>query len=167
MRWLNVSYAVWLNRKRGRVGGVGDFGTNWKEGLATELAVGSEGFVKKIRQLIKGDRNEQRPVRQLESPPVSWQNIIAAVGKVWGEPWEMASRRHGDPAREIAMLIGRHYGGMSLRQIGEAIGNLSYPAVSDGVRRTSARLRKDHSLQKRLKRVLHYLNLDSAEKSRF
>jgi hypothetical protein len=29
------------------------------------------------------------------------------------------------------MLIGRRYAGMSLRQIGEAIGQLSYPAVSD------------------------------------
>jgi hypothetical protein len=48
---------------------------------------------------------------------------------------------------------------MSLRQIEEAIGNVSYPAVSDAVRRTTARLIKDHSLQKRLKRVLHYLNL--------
>jgi putative transposase len=139
--------------------GVGDFGTSWKDGLVTELVVGSEGFVKKIRRLIKGDRNEQKPIRTLESPPVSWQNIVEAVAKVWGEPWETASRRHGDPAREIAMLISRRYAGMSLRQIGEAIGNVSYPAVSDAVRRTTARLIKDHSLQKRLKRVLHYLNL--------
>ena len=55
--------------------------------------------------------------------------------------------------------IGRRYAGMGLRQIGEAIGDLSYPAVSDAVRRTTARLEKDRSLQKRLKQVLHYLNL--------
>jgi len=48
---------------------------------------------------------------------------------------------------------------MSLRQIGEALGELSYPAVSDAVRRTIRRLDKDRSLQKKLKRVLHYLNL--------
>jgi hypothetical protein len=57
------------------------------------------------------------------------------------------------------MLIGRRYAGMSLRQIGEAIGELSYPAVSDAVRRTTGRLEKDRSLQKRLKRVIHCLNL--------
>jgi chromosomal replication initiation ATPase DnaA len=57
------------------------------------------------------------------------------------------------------MLIGRRYTEMSLRQIGEGIGDLSYPAVSDAVRRTSARLEKDRSLQKRLKEVLYYLNL--------
>jgi putative transposase len=139
--------------------GAGDFGASWKEGLATELVVGTEDFVKRVRQMIKGDRNEQKPVRQLEGEPVSWQSITEAVAKVWREPWEMASRRHGDPAREVAMLIGRRYAGMRLRQIGDAIGGLSYPAVSDAVRRTAERLQKDRSLQKSLKRVLDYLNL--------
>jgi putative transposase len=139
--------------------GAGDFGVDWKETLATELALGSEDFVKSVRQLIKGNRNEQTPVRQLESMAIRWQSITEAVAKVWKEPWERASRRHGDPAREVAMLIARRYAGMSLRQIGEAIGQLSYPAVSDAVRRTTRRLEKDRSLQRRLKRVLHYLNL--------
>jgi chromosomal replication initiation ATPase DnaA len=57
------------------------------------------------------------------------------------------------------MLISRRYTGMSLRQIGEAIGDLSYPAVSDAVRRITARLEKDRSLQKKPKQVLYYLNL--------
>jgi REP element-mobilizing transposase RayT len=139
--------------------GAADFGAGWKETLVTELALGSEDFVKRVRQLIKGDRNEQKPVRQLESVSISWQSITEATAKVWREPWETASRRHGDPAREIAMLIGRRYAGMSLRQIGEAIGELSYPAVSDAIRRTIGRLEKDRSLQQRLKRVIDNLNL--------
>jgi putative transposase len=139
--------------------GAGDLGISWKQGLSTELVVGTEDFVKRVRQLIKGDRNEQKPVRQLESVPVSWQSIVQAVAKVWREPWETASQRHGDPAREIAMLIGRRYAGMSLRQIGDAIGGLSYPAVSDAVRRIIERAQKDPSLQKRLKRALDYLNI--------
>jgi putative transposase len=139
--------------------GAADFGVGWKDTLVTELALGSEDFVKNVRQLMKGDRNEQKPIRQLESVPIGWQMITQAVAKVWREPWETASRRHGDPAREVAMLIGRRYVGMSLRQIGEAIGDLSYPAVSDAVRRITMRLEKDRSLQKRLKQVLCYLNL--------
>jgi hypothetical protein len=63
--------------------GASDFGTGWKDRLTSELALGSEDFVKCVRQLIKGDRNEQKPIRQLEeSMPISWQ----AVAKVWGEP---------------------------------------------------------------------------------
>jgi hypothetical protein len=37
-----------------------------QEGLSTELVVGTEDFVKRVPQLIKGDRNEQKPVQQLE-----------------------------------------------------------------------------------------------------
>jgi chromosomal replication initiation ATPase DnaA len=48
---------------------------------------------------------------------------------------------------------------LSLRQIGDAIGNLGHPAVSDAVRRTTERLQKDRSLQESLKPVLNYLNL--------
>jgi hypothetical protein len=57
------------------------------------------------------------------------------------------------------MLIGCRYAGMSLRQFGDAIGGLSYPAVSDAVRRITERVQVDLPLQKRLKRALNYLNL--------
>jgi chromosomal replication initiation ATPase DnaA len=57
------------------------------------------------------------------------------------------------------MLIGRQYVGMSLRQIGEAIGSLSHPAVSDAVRRTTANSERNHSLQKCLRRAPRSLNL--------
>ena len=124
-----------------------------------KLALGSEDFVNRVRRLIKGDRNEQKPVRQLKRVPINWRAITEGVTKVWREPWERASRRHGDPVREVAMVIGWRYAGMSLRQIGETIGELGYPAVSDALRRTIRRLDKDRSLQKKLKRVLYYLNL--------
>jgi hypothetical protein len=61
-----------------------------------------------------------------------------------------SSRRHGDPAREIAMLSDREYAGMRLRQIGDAIWGLSYPAVSDAGPRITERVQVDRSLQKRL-----------------
>ena len=57
------------------------------------------------------------------------------------------------------MLIARQYGGMSLRKIGEAVGGLQYPAVSDAVRRTSARLKTDRALQKRYKGIRRILKL--------
>ena len=40
--------------------GTGEFGVGWKETLVTELALGSEDFVNRVRRLIKGDRNEQK-----------------------------------------------------------------------------------------------------------
>jgi hypothetical protein len=95
----------------------------------------------------------------LETPPIDWEQITAAVEKPWEEPWEEVSQRHGDPGRELAMLIARRYGGMSLSELGEAVGGLQYPAVSDAVRRTSERLKTDGALEKRFKRLCKILKL--------
>jgi hypothetical protein len=47
---------------------------------------------------------------------------VAAAGWSGQNCGRGTRRRHGDPAREIANLIGHHYTGVRLRQIGEAIG---------------------------------------------
>jgi hypothetical protein len=48
---------------------------------------------------------------------------------------------------------------MSLREIGEAVGGLQYPAVSDAIRRTSARLKTDGALERKFKRFRKFLKL--------
>jgi REP element-mobilizing transposase RayT len=145
-------------RFRGRIG-AGDLGVTWKEKLAGDLVLGGEDFVIKVRELAKGDRLEQKSLRALEKPPVNWESIVAAIEKLWGEPWDEIRQRHGDPGRELAMLIAQRYAGMRLREIGDAVGGLRYPAVSDAVRRTSARLETDRALGKRLKRLRKILKL--------
>jgi hypothetical protein len=140
--------------------GAGDLGTSWKERLAGDLILGGKDFVEKVRKMLKGNRTEQKPLRALEKPPTDRDQITAAVEKLWEERWEVVSQRHGDPGRELAMLIGRRYGGMSLTEIGEAIGGLQYPAVSDAVHRTSERLKTDGALEKRFKRLCRILKLE-------
>jgi putative transposase len=139
--------------------GAGELGTSWKESLAGDLVLGGKDFVERVRKLLAGDRNEQKPLREMEKPPVDWESITAVIEKLWKKSWKEVSCRHGDPGRELAMLIARRYGGMSLREIGEAVGGLQYPAVSDAVRRTSARLETDRALQKRFKRLCKILRL--------
>ena len=48
---------------------------------------------------------------------------------------------------------------MSLGEIGEVVGGLQYPAVSDAVRRPSARLERDRTLEKMFKRLCKILKL--------
>ena len=150
------------NRYRARFNeriGAGDLGIDWKERLAGDLILGGKDFVAKVREMLKGDRTEQKSLRALEKPLLDWDRIIAAIEKLWGEPWEKISQRHGDPGRELAMLIAQRYGGMSLRQIGDTVGGLRYPAVSDAVRRTSARLERDRALGNKLKKLCKILKL--------
>ncbi len=137
----------------------GDLGDDWKEKLAGDLVLGGKDFVAKIRQKLKGDRTEQKSLRALEKPPVDWEMIIANIEKLWGEPWEDIRRRHGEVGRGLAMLIAQRYAGMTLRQIGEAVGGVQYPAVSDTVRRISARMKTDRRLEKRFKSLLKILKL--------
>jgi putative transposase len=145
--------------------GAGDLGIVWKEKLAGDLilagdlVLGGNDFVAKVREMLRGDRAEQKSLRELENPQVGWETIKAAVEKLWGERWEEISQRYGDPGRELAMLIARRFGGQSLRQIGEAVGGLRYPAVSDALRRTSGKLETDRELQKKYKKLLKILNL--------
>jgi putative transposase len=139
--------------------GTADLGTSWKESLAGDLVLGGKDFVARVRKMLAGDRNEQKSLREMEKPPVDWERIISVIEKLWKEPWKEVSGRHGDPGRELAMLIARRYGGMSLREIGEAVGGLKYPAVSEAVRRTSARLEADRALEKKFKTLCKILKL--------
>jgi chromosomal replication initiation ATPase DnaA len=104
---------------------------------------------------------ENRALRVLEKRPVEWEQITAAVAKAWGETWELVSERHGDPARELAMLVAREHSGMTLREIGQKHGGMSYAAVSDAVRRTRKRLDQasHRGLVKRLREIRRILNL--------
>ena len=124
-----------------------------------DLVLGGKDFVERVRKILKGNRNEQKPLREMEKPPVDWERITVAIEKLWRKPWKDVSGLHGDPGRELAMLIAQRYGGMSLREIGEAVGGLQYPAVSDAVRRTSARLETDGALGKKFKRLRKILKL--------
>ena len=157
-RTLRAKQNQYRERFREKIG-AGDLGTSWKEKLAGDLILGGKDFVEKVRKMLKGNRIEQKPLRALEKAPVDWVRIIAAIERVWDEPWEEVSQRHGDPGRELAMLIARRYGGMSLGEIGKAVGGLQYPAVSDAVRRTSARLKTDRALEKRYKHLCKILKL--------
>jgi hypothetical protein len=88
--------------------GAGDFGTGWKETLATELVLGSEDFVKRVRCLIKGDRTEQKPLRQLECAdrlaghnPGRSKGLERALGEGQPAPWRSGAR--GSDAHRSAL----------------------------------------------------------------
>lgn len=86
----------------------GVLGIDWKKRLAGDLILGGRTLAK-VREMLKGDRTEQKSLRALEKPLLDWDRITAAIQKLWGEPWEKISQRHGDPGRDLAMLIAQRY----------------------------------------------------------
>lgn len=75
------------------------------------------------------------------------------VERLKGEPWQAFRDRYGDWGRDAVLWACRKYGGMTLRELGEAAGGMDYVAVAAAVRRLSERTRSN----RRLRSVLSHL----------
>ena len=111
--------------------------------------LGSQEFVERLREQIKGDRREQTETRALEQK-MSWEEIVRAAECVKGEKWEEFCNRHGDFARDGVFYLARRRGRMSLRDLAEKAGNMEYAAVGAAVSRFSRRL-KERSVERWLR----------------
>ena len=123
----------------------------WEE-LKSQLVLGSDEFLEKVRKLVKGNRREQPSLRKMEGRP-SLDEIIGAVEAVKGEKWEKFRDRYGDRGRDVVLYLGRIEGGLKLGELTKAAGNVDYVSVSVAVRRFAQRAEKDESLRQLLNKV--------------
>jgi len=131
----------------------GNLGTSWQESLAGDLVYGRQRLCgKESAKCQRATATKRKRSGSWKSH--EWDRFTSAIVELWRKPWkESQVDTTEDPGRELAMLIARRYGGMSLRETGLAVGRLQDPAVSDAVRRTSARLERDRALEKMFKRL--------------
>ena len=122
-------------------GGVEEFCT-FAERIQNLVAVGSEGFLKKLGKIVHGDRNEQQALRAWKRL-LPFARVIELVEKEKGETWEKFHDRHGDWGRDVALWLGRRHCGLTLQELGEAAGGVSYPAVGAAVRKIERRRKTD------------------------
>jgi hypothetical protein len=120
----------------------------WEE-LVAGVVLGTKAFARSLRLSLRGDRREQRELREL-SKGASWEEIVKAVEGVRGEAWEDIQNRHGDWGRDAALWLGRQVGRLKLGELGERVGGMEYGAVGQAVRRFGARLEKETKLKKRM-----------------
>lgn len=132
---------------------LGRWETDWKERISATVLFGSEVFVQKMIKRLKGKRNEQTGLRQLERRSLDWPTICGAVSAVWKEDWDELSIVRGNGARPAAWYLARNFAGMRLTELGQAAGGVAYPAVSAAIGRFEKRLKVDRDLQKKLKAV--------------
>jgi hypothetical protein len=50
---------------------------------------------------------------------LSWEEITAAVSRLWGEDWETLRASYGSGALAAALYLGRNYSDKTLRELGE------------------------------------------------
>ena len=61
--------------------------------------------------------------------------------------------KRGDWGRDVALWLGRRYCGLTLRELGQAVG-ADYQAVSKGILRIQMRLNRDHDMRIRVETIV-------------
>ena len=124
--------------------GVEEFRT-FAERMQNLVALGSDAFLKKLRGVVHGNKNEQKALRTWKRL-LPFERVIAAVAQEKGEPWEQFRDRYGDWGRDVALWLGRRHCGLTLQELGQAAGGVSYPAVGQAARKIERRQKTDAKL---------------------
>jgi REP-associated tyrosine transposase len=124
----------------------------------TGLAIGSPEFVAKVHALAKGDSRSVELLHARQNR-VGWEQIKRAVSEVKGELWESFVERRGDSGRDLALLVGRRFGCLTLRELGKFVG-ITYAAVAQSVARIERSLLTDKRLEVQYSTVARKLKME-------
>jgi len=127
--------------------------------LLDRLALGSEAFVSKIRNMCSADP-EYEGLNALKHRK-SWEQVVGAVEQQKSVGWDEFHKKRGDWGRAAVFYLARKYAGMTLREIGDAGGGVKYPAVSQLVKRFEGRLRSDPELRHEIEGIEEMLNIQT------
>jgi REP element-mobilizing transposase RayT len=104
-----------------------------------QAVLGSESFVQRVRDRMKGLHKEKREVTSVRrsSRAVSPHQILRRVAtKFRLSPRQLLeTKKRGLVARNLAMWMIWEISALTLREIGEMFGNLDYAAVAQRIRR--------------------------------
>lgn len=121
------------------------------ERLADGFALGSEAFRERIRTAAKGGR-EITGTGKLR-PRVSFEDVVAIIERLRDEPYAVFMSLRGDWAKPLLLWALRRYSGLSLREIGEAVGGMDYTAVAMAIKRFEQKSNNQEYLQEWIKIV--------------
>ena len=111
-----------------------------------QTLLGSESFVRRLQERMQGKEQERAEVTALRQAARSpnGMGILKKVARHYGLAVERLQERggYGLEARNVAMWVVWENCGMSLREIGELFGGLSYAAVAQRLRRVEPKGKK-------------------------
>ena len=126
------------------------------EAVVEQVVLGTETFLKTLRQSWRGDERESPGLKRLRGLP-SWERAVEVVETIKAETWDVFCNRHGDWGRDLALLLGRKRCGLKLRDLGRWAGGLDYVSVSTAIRRFEDRAVRDRNLAKTLRNALEQM----------
>lgn len=134
-------------------------GLDWKGKLAAGVLMGNGAVVARWKRLLAKQSSRGSKSEGKRFGVVSWEEIVAAIEKEWGQPWEELRTSRGNNARAIAIWFARHRAGMKLEQVREQLQASSYVAVAMQVGRLQRQLPHQPQLRKRLRAIAGHLNV--------
>ena len=120
------------------------------------IILGSEEFVEKIRDLLKGRAHDPElpALSHLHRRPVLEEVIVKTVERFGGDSSQWRhGRRCDDMARAVAAYVARQTTGLRVAQISEALGYRNMSSVSVSCRRVEREMRHS-SFAKKVRRLV-------------
>ncbi|MBU1695096.1 MAG: transposase [Verrucomicrobia bacterium] len=128
------------------------------ESFGGRVALGSQGFLEKVKTWV-GRVTKEQPDRKQVLKRVTVAEVVSVVEKHRGESWADFSNRHGDWGRELVLYLARQRSGLTLREIGVALGIEEYKTIGKAVERFTAALSRDGIKRRIVKVCLDELSL--------
>jgi len=122
------------------------------ERVEAGVLLGATEFVRRYRKLVHGNIREQPQLKRLRTRP-GLTEVVGAVERLRGEPWERFRDRHGDWGRDLVLYGARRHCGVRLRELAVAAGGLNYGSVAVAVQRFEKRLQNDSLLRRRYETI--------------
>jgi putative transposase len=115
------------------------------ERLAAGLLLGSHDFVRRTKARLQGNHREQPALRRLRERS-ALDDVIRVMERLKRKPWENFRDQHADWGRDAVLWLARRHCGLTLKELGAAVGGIDYVTVSTSVRRLEQRARHDRQL---------------------
>jgi len=124
-----------------------------RERLADGFALGTEAFRERIRLAGKGGREIAGSGRLRQR--ISFDALVAIIERLRDEDFKTFMARRGDWAKPLLLWVLRRYSGMTLSEVGGAVGGMNYTAVAMAIKRFEKCAEKAPDLSQWMRAVKH------------
>jgi len=126
--------------------------------IRDRLAIGTATFVTRVKRGLRTFDRETDAKKALRRR-FAFADIVEVVEQVRGESWDALTSRYADPGRWQVLTLAREYTGMTLSELGQAVGGMDYAAVGMGIRRFARRLSRDRQQSKAMDKMRKMLDV--------
>ncbi|MFC1498612.1 transposase [Verrucomicrobiota bacterium] len=109
------------------------------------LLIGGHKFVEEMKQRI-GAVSQEHPERTILAKRIPLSVIVEIVEGVKGESWKEFGGERGGWGKPLVLYLARKRSGLTLQELGDWLGGVSYKTVSKVVERFTIKIKSDRKI---------------------